>query len=1111
MDDTNSESSTPTSPPTVASILGVKGALRFRRHGASQKAHVVLRRVDVSDDSNIADGKPSVAYFSLFAQKRIEVKPGKEILLAVASEDGSFTDQAVIFEGDLSSASDSNTEEEEEVEKQIVQDEALLDSPSAYHVPPKMRRTWTKQLQQVSSPVIDTVVHPPPTYVSVSVQAEPTWSVSSVQTVSTASSVQEQTAPLTSESTIEVPAEAQEPSVEVEAPALEPDLPPPTEAVPIPDAERSRSLSPMSIGSPPSTPPQSPLIGRATNLIQIPSPPTTEPPVSLVGDHLPISQQAQEEKEKEYIAVTAVAPPIDVASRTSQVSPVSSETVDMDLQSSPSSSEVDEDEIPGFITGPLSRRPGPPPRQPSPLVLSPPQARPQPMASVLPALAIPSKCTILVPNEPKESEPPEPTALVAAPPLRRPPPPIKNPFVSGGFMTEFVGESLTTRITPSPKESMVSEKYNATTTAVFSNESPATKYEPSTVYQPVPRSSPSYISQQIPGGTVSEARAPLITRQSPPLVQPQPQARQLQNLPRPPPRPSEITYTYSQKSPAWSNYPPPPPAAVNDEYNPIESLSNALNVQPSSRFAPPPPYQNHSIRPPSPYQYAAAAQPVSENGWPSFHSNGRAPMPTTLSLPRNKVPLPPPPRPHSTRSSTTPPGLSSAPYSSPSPPGFLHSASSHKPSPVREPISYGQNKQTTTLTSPQHWYSPPIPQVKHESLDWTASSVSSTSTSINSISSSQHIRIQAPRPLIPLSAASAVLHYRQTTTSKSPTPSEDSKGKKRALDSDAQLESSRPRKRSYPWPVQESFYSARIKSEEVAGVQQIAFSSDGERFAIICGDRTIRIWNTQHKVETARLAQNAPVQAIAWMTDDAGVVTLGQDGVISKWTRNNQSHWQWAKLLDAGKEDSVCFAYQRDRIAVAFPRVGVKVWIWIKGTWQPQRSILRQNVTSIRFVEDGEALIGGTSDGVLWYCQVPNGTLRAYAFLKSKVLHLDVNLSGTHALVSQSGGRAHLVGIQRMDHKGKIEQVYATNGDSGGENKQGGGAVFANGCRLVLFGTTDSNMLVWDKAKGEIVCGYDHDGEQVQAVASFDKGSNVHIITGTKNGLLSWWRPFPTD
>lgn len=35
------------------------------------------------------------------------------------------------------------------------------------------------------------------------------------------------------------------------------------------------------------------------------------------------------------------------------------------------------------------------------------------------------------------------------------------------------------------------------------------------------------------------------------------------------------------------------------------------------------------------------------------------------------------------------------------------------------------------------------------------------------------------------------------------------------------------------------------------------------------------------------------------------------------------------------------------------------------GTWQVQRSILRQNVTAIKFVEHGDAIIGGTSDGVL--------------------------------------------------------------------------------------------------------------------------------------------------
>src|SRR6267154_97832 len=103
--------------------------------------------------------------------------------------------------------------------------------------------------------------------------------------------------------------------------------------------------------------------------------------------------------------------------------------------------------------------------------------------------------------------------------------------------------------------------------------------------------------------------------------------------------------------------------------------------------------------------------------------------------------------------------------------------------------------------------------------------------------------------------------------------------------------------------------------------------------------------------------------------------------IVAEPFNQNQNHWQWAKLLEAGKEESICFTYRRDRLAVAFPRFGVKVWLWIKGlclsqvskcivrsvtgTWRPQRSILRQNVTCIKFVEDGDALLGGTSDGVL--------------------------------------------------------------------------------------------------------------------------------------------------
>ncbi|KAG6332308.1 hypothetical protein ID866_6780 [Astraeus odoratus] len=1091
MEDASSESSSSIALPTVASILGIKGALRFRRHGASQKAHVVLRRVDVSDDSSYIDGKPTVAYFSLFAQKRIEVKPGKEILLAVASEDSTFTDQAVIFTGDLSTP-DSNSEEEEEVEKQIVQDDAVPDSPSNHIVPPKMRRTWNKQVEQVS-PEPDTVVPSLPSYVSVAVQAEPTC-----------------------ESHTKPPAAAEEALVKPEDPALEP-LPMSHEDAPI-SGEPSRSLSPMSIGSPPSTPAQSPLISRAMSLVQIPSTPATGLPISLVGNSLPITRNEVEAKEREPAVHT------DDASRTSQVSPVSSETVDMDLQSSPSSSGVDDDEIPGLITGSVSRRPGPstvPPRKPFPLVLPSPSFRPQFVPAAPPPLSITSH-TARMPSADEPTEPKSATPALSVTASSRRSLPIRNPFVSGGFMTEFVGgrESLTTQKVPPPKDSGDSEKSSPSTPSVFSRESPTTGY--GTNNPPVSASQPSsrYVSPHT--SRASEVLLPVISNQSHAVAQPQPQTRPMPNPP-PLPRLSDTTLPYSGKASTWSNYPPPTGNDRSLEYNPIESLSKSMNIPPPPRFAPPPPpqqppppppptYQNHLVRPPSPYQSIVSRQPVIDAKYipddryisPTYRDGEPTHPGMNLFIipPHNEPRRPESPYPHrqvSPRERSyvliSPPGLSNTMrHSSSSPPGFLHGSSGSKPSPTRLPVRMR--------------YDPNPQQVQYESWEWS-SPVATGYALVNDTQRSIHI--QAPRPMAPPSSASAVLQYRQRTNSACSTPSDDSKGKKRALDGGAELESTRPRKRSYPWPVYEPLYSTRIRSDDDVAIRQIAFSSDAERFAVICNDRTIRIWNTLHRTEIARLAQNAPVLAVAWMTDDVGVVSLGQDGLISKWTRNNQNHWQWAKLLDAGKEDSICFAYQRDRIAVAFPRLGVKVWIWIKGTWQPQRSILRQNVTSIKFVEDGEALIGGTSDGVLWYCQVPNGTLRAYAFLKSKVLHLDVNASGTHALVSQSGGRAHLVGIQQMDHKGKIEQVYATNGDLGVENKQTAGAVFAHGSRLVLFGMMDNNLLVWDKAKGEILCGYDHEGEQAHAVSSIDNGAIVHTITGTKEGLLSWWKPPPMD
>lgn len=38
-------------------------------------------------------------------------------------------------------------------------------------------------------------------------------------------------------------------------------------------------------------------------------------------------------------------------------------------------------------------------------------------------------------------------------------------------------------------------------------------------------------------------------------------------------------------------------------------------------------------------------------------------------------------------------------------------------------------------------------------------------------------------------------------------------------------------------------------------------------------------------VEVAKLAHVSPVVSVAWMDGDSGVVTLGETGEVSKWTR----------------------------------------------------------------------------------------------------------------------------------------------------------------------------------------------------------------------------------
>ena len=140
------------------------------------------------------------------------------------------------------------------------------------------------------------------------------------------------------------------------------------------------------------------------------------------------------------------------------------------------------------------------------------------------------------------------------------------------------------------------------------------------------------------------------------------------------------------------------------------SLSNPLNIRPSRHPLPAPVKSNVRTSPPAP---GPKRKVVVGNGWPyNKQTNGHtaAASATSASPPISKPSLPivPPLTPDSTRSSTTPPGLSGlAPYSSPSPPGFLHSSSGPKSTVSVDQGRFGLFPQPLSST----------PQIKHgESL-----------------------------------------------------------------------------------------------------------------------------------------------------------------------------------------------------------------------------------------------------------------------------------------------------------------------------------------------------------------------------------------------------------
>ncbi|KAJ6546904.1 hypothetical protein B0H19DRAFT_1162953 [Mycena capillaripes] len=1157
---------------SVASILGIKGGLRIRHHTTSQKAHVVLRRVEGSENSS-DDGKENdVVYFRLFANKNINLKAGKELLLTIASGDGRLKDQVVMFEGNVrGSEEDSDHEGTTQVEEepQVIEEEEEIIPHAA--MPPKMRRQWNKKVEEVS-PVVFKM---PVAYTSVGVQAQPVYASSSVQATASRNSVSIQVSPppLPSYSSLDVQTDPI--LLSVESINAHPTFP-------SQEPERAASLSPMQL-----SPPGSPFI--------------TSPPLSL---EIPGQYEPSEDMEMSPLEVKAEETEATLPILSSLVVQVKQEVFRV-------KAEIKQE----FLDPPISVCP--PPRTPPlmraweikqeflnpPVLVRPPPRTPHPVINMFDL-----------------EDSPEPTSF-------RPPP--QNSFVSGGFVTDFVGvvslptkeaplvvkteeppiiqtdsflatHSSATSSLPVPPELLDrpqqtaqsgSHRRRATKRARLRAEAqaalPADAVNPPAISEGASAiaafqgigardestsASQSLLQRLVLPVTAAHARDPpenavassskAVSTTSPPAHSPHASTSIL-------PRAVPLINRTKEKAPvdagkrrhyemditASSSSTPPPELKAIARITAGPS-SNPLSIRPSNSFP-----SSTLARPATstPGAPKAKKRVVVGRGWPFVRAPATTPTaspvsPSSHSVSKpgngpaskwkridNEISISVPPRDDSPVDMviSEPP----SPVSGPSLPLPTTSASFLIPSHWKDQVPLSLDTRPRLLDglssdvnqvqdyvesdiSPLSCISPdtaaapnPPPQTATLHPPTPPQKPCATSSRVNAVTpapnpKSTPAQRQQKKPLVQLPthpSLPAKPPPMVAPLSYGPT----SRGVKRERPPSADLWTApgivrvpRRKRRSHTveWSTVECTHADTLQGHGDLGIRTIAFSTDNNYFALNCRDRTLRIWNSKTRLEIARLSHNSQVIALAWLDDEMAVMSLGEDGVLGKWTRiGEQNQWEWGRVINVGSEkcapeDAVCLAYARDRIAVSFPKTGVKVWIWCKGSWLAQRSIMRTNVTALKFIDGGDALLGGTREGVVWHCAVPNGTMKVYAFLQSSITSICINPTGMQALIAQAGGSACLVSLGSQDEK-RIGQSYLEVDLRDGTS----GAIFMAKGKTIVFGTVDGYLLAWDAQKGAILYGMEHeDGDLIQTVASCD-GPQGYVVAGTREGRLIWW------
>ncbi|CAE6531321.1 unnamed protein product [Rhizoctonia solani] len=284
-------------------------------------------------------------------------------------------------------------------------------------------------------------------------------------------------------------------------------------------------------------------------------------------------------------------------------------------------------------------------------------------------------------------------------------------------------------------------------------------------------------------------------------------------------------------------------------------------------------------------------------------------------------------------------------------------------------------------------------------------------------------------------------------------------------------------------------------------VLSVAFSPDGKLVASGSADRTIRVWNAHNGTPVSDPFEGHTdyVVSVSFSPDGMYIVSGSSDGTIRIWNASDGTLFKGPLEGHTSFVNSVAFSPDGTLIASASYDCTVRLWNLQDGT--PVASPFQGHthyVYSVAFTPDGTRLVSGSGDYTICMWNISDGSLVTSPFRghTNQVLSVAVSPDGTRVASSSSDRTVRVWSIDdgtlaAGPFVGHTERIYSV-------------AYSTDGTR-VISGSYDRTVRVWNVRDGLSIPFAPFENHITQLTSVSLPGSGTRILSNSDDRTIWAW------